>query len=276
MGEAVWALSDLHINHKENREAIQLMPAHKDDWLILAGDIGERESQLEWILEVMQTKFARIFWVPGNHELWSLRGESARGVEKYNHLVRLCQRFGVHTPEDEYVVWEHSSGPRIIAPLFLLYDYSFRPDHVPMKDALIWAAESGVYCADEQYLKSEPYPSKAEWCSDRVKFTEARLVQAVERNPGAKLVLVNHFPLRRDQVRLRWIPRFTIWCGTRATEDWHTRFPVDVVVYGHLHLPRTEYKDGVRFEEVSLGYPRDWNVKRGANRHLRKILPGPA
>jgi hypothetical protein len=30
-----------------------------------------------------------------------------------------------------------------------------------------------------------------------------------------------------------------------------------VVVYGHLHIPRTIVHDDVRFEEVSLGYPRE-------------------
>lgn len=271
----LWALSDLHVNHKENREALLGLPDHGEDWLILGGDIGERESQLEWTIEVMRTKFARLFWVPGNHELWSLRGDGARGVEKYNHLVRLCRRFGVHTPEDEFVLWEDTAGKRLIAPLFLLYDYSFRPDHVQFKDAVIWAAESGVYCADEQYLKTDPYPSKADWCQDRIAFSEQRLAAAIAEHPDARLILVNHFPLSRSHVRLRWMPRFTIWCGTRATEDWHKRFPVDVVVYGHLHLRRTDYLDGVRFEEVSLGYPRDWNARKGAAHYLRQILPGP-
>jgi hypothetical protein len=42
--------------------------------------------------------------------------------------------------------------------------------------------------------------------------------------------------------------------------------------YGHLHIPRTTWEDGVRFEEVSLGYPREW--RRGPLRPpLRRILP---
>lgn len=270
----VWALSDLHVNHKENREALAALPEYGEDWLIIAGDVGERESQLEWTLEVMQRKFAKLFWVPGNHELWSLRGDSARGLEKYRHLVNICRRFGAHTPEDEFVRWEGASGTRVIAPLFLLYDYSFRPDNIPVEKAVEWAVASGVLCADETYLKSEPFASKIEWCEDRIRYTEARLNDAVKNNPDARFVLVNHFPLMRDHVRLRWIPRFTIWCGTRATEDWHRRFPVDVVVYGHLHLRRTDRKDGVRFEEVSFGYPQDWSRKNGAAHYLREILPG--
>lgn len=80
-------------------------------------------------------------------------------------------------------------------------------------------------------------------------------------------------PLRRDLVRLYRIPRFIPWCGARATEDWHTRFPVDVVVHGHLHMRATDWRDGVRFEEVAVGYPRHWRAERGFEGYLRTILP---
>ncbi len=76
------------------------------------------------------------------------------------------------------------------------------------------------------------------------------------------------------------IPRFMVWCGTRRTEDWHLRYRASVVVSGHLHIPCTRYVDGVRFEEVSLGYPEQWK-RREAQRgwrledHLRQILPTP-
>jgi hypothetical protein len=55
-----------------------------------------------------------------------------------------------------------------------------------------------------------------------------------------------------------WYPEFAQWCGTELTADWHLRFRAAAVVYGHLHIPRTTWHDGVRFEEVSVGYPREW------------------
>ena len=104
-------------------------------------------------------------------------------------------------------------------------------------------------------------------------ITEERLERA--RGVGLPMVLINHFPMRRDLLRLRRIPRFSIWCGTTATEEWHTRFGASVVVYGHLHVKGTHYRDGVRFEEVSLGYPRDWSQSLGVGAYLRQILPPP-
>lgn len=59
------------------------------------------------------------------------------------------------------------------------------------------------------------------------------------------------------------------------TEDWHIRFRALAVVSGHLHMRATRWRDGVRFEEVSLGYPRQWEVSRGVGEYLRQILPVP-
>ena len=68
------------------------------------------------------------------------------------------------------------------------------------------------------------------------------------------------------------IPRFSIWCGTTKTEDWHRRFNVEAVVYGHLHLRASRELDGVRFDEVSLGYPKQWDQNRPIESYLRRII----
>jgi hypothetical protein len=94
----------------------------------------------------------------------------------------------------------------------------------------------------------------------------------LEQSRTHALVLVGHWPLRRDLVRLGRVPRYAPWCGTRLTEDWHVRFGAAVVVSGHLHARATDVRDGVRFEEVSVGYPRDWDATRGLASYLRRIL----
>ena len=267
----LYALSDLHVGYKENREALETLEHHPDDWLILGGDLGETLEHLDLVLNYTTQRFDRVLWVPGNHELWTHPPGSAGGEEKYRLLVARCREFGVLTPEDAYPRWEGEGGPCRIAPLFLLYDYTFRPDHVAAEDALEWAAESGVFCADERFLEYKPHASREAWCEARCLEAERRLAEASALDP---LVIVNHFPLRRELVRLFRIPRFSIWCGTRRTEDWHTRFRAKVVVYGHLHIRATDIIDGVRFEEVSLGYPRHWRVGKGMEAYLREILPG--
>ncbi len=270
----LYALADLHLRYEVTRRALDTMPAFPEDWLIVAGDAGETEQHLRYALTMLKRRFARLLWVPGNHELWTLPspGDELRGEAKYQRLVAICRELGVLTPEDPYVVWP-GDGPRcILAPLFLLYDYTFRPDDIPPEDAIAWAAEDNLLCSDEVLLHADPYPDKPSWCAARCLAAEPRLAAAARQAP---LVLINHFPLRYDLAVLPRIPRFSIWCGTRRTEDWHRRFNAQVVVYGHLHIRGTYYRDGVRFEEVSLGYPPNYNANLPIASYLREILPGP-
>jgi 3',5'-cyclic AMP phosphodiesterase CpdA len=270
----LFAISDLHLRYEVTRQALEALPAHPEDWLIVAGDVGETEQHLRFALAVLRRRFARVLWVPGNHDLWTVPPhlDEPRGQAKYDRLVAICRDYGVLTPEDPYVQWTGPGLPCILAPLFLLYDYTFKPDEIPVEEALEWAAEENVVCSDEVLLHPDPYPSRQDWCAARCAAAEPRLAAAAAQAP---LVLINHFPLRRDLALLPRVPRFSIWCGTRRTEDWHLRYRAQVVIYGHLHIRATKRRDGVRFEEVSLGYPHDWDSRRGIEPYLREILPGP-
>jgi 3',5'-cyclic AMP phosphodiesterase CpdA len=270
----LYAIADLHLRYEVTRHALEALRPHPYDWLILAGDVGETEEHLRFALGLLARRFGRVFWVPGNHDLWTIpsRVDDSRGEQKYLRQVAICRDYGVLTPEDPYVMWP-GEGPRcLLAPLFLLYDYSFRPDDIPPERAIEWAAEDNLLCSDEVLLHSDPYPTKPEWCAALCAAAEPRLVEAAARAP---LVLINHFPLRHDLAVLPRIPRFSIWCGTRITEDWHVRFRAEAVIYGHLHIRATHYRDGVRFEEVSLGYPQNYDPNRGIEPYLRQILPHP-
>jgi 3',5'-cyclic AMP phosphodiesterase CpdA len=265
------ALSDLHVAYPENRRLIaELHPGAEGDWLLLAGDVGEVFADVEWALRTLSSRFSTVIWTPGNHELWTHPSDpvQARGVERYGLLVELCRSLGIATPEDPYRVWNGPAGAVTVAPLFTLYDYSFLPDGVPGKEqALALAYETGIVCSDEMLLHPDPYPSREAWCEARIALTERRLA---ERNPALPVIFVNHYPLIREPTRILRYPQFAQWCGTTRTHDWHVRYNATAVVYGHLHIPRMIWQDGVRFVEVSIGYPREW---RG--RPARPGVPEP-
>ncbi|MFI0742174.1 metallophosphoesterase family protein [Streptomyces sp. NPDC021100] len=269
------AVSDLHIAHAENRALTEtLRPTHDDDWLIVAGDVAERYDDVEWALRLLAGRFAKVIWAPGNHELWTPPKDPCdlRGEKRYLRLVELCRELGVATPEDPYPVWEGDGGPVAVAPLFTLYDYTFRvPGAATKEESLRRAYEAGVVCTDEHFLHPDPYATRDDWCRARVAYTERRLA---ELDPGMRTVLVSHWPLVREPTRILRYPDFAQWCGTELTADWHVRFRAAAAVYGHLHIPRVTRYDGVRFEEVSVGYPREWRP-RPPREPLRQILPQP-
>lgn len=277
MKPGLFAVSDLHVDHAENRELLQRMyPDSPQDWLVVCGDVADDHAAVEWALGVLAARYEQVIWVPGNHELLTYGDDplQLRGERRYRHLVALCRKIGVLTPEDPFPLWDGAGGPALLAPLFLLYDYSFgRNVGSSQEESLRRAHEAGVVCVDEYLLHPEPFPSREAWCAARVAETERRL-EAID--PALPTVLINHFPLIVEPTRVLRHPEFAQWCGTVETADWHLRFRATAVIYGHLHIPRTTWHDGVRFEEVSVGYPRErarWPGWVGAP---RQILPGAA
>ena len=182
MAGRLLAVSDLHVGYPENRAyADSLAPGDPGDWLIVAGDVGETFADVGFVLASLASRFATVIWTPGNHELWTLPSDQValRGVARYEALLKVCRRFGVLTPEDDFPVWDGPSGPVTVAPLFTLYDYSFQADPAAgsaaaaaaetagqadaldarRKSAALAAAQaSGVTAADEGRLHADPYP----------------------------------------------------------------------------------------------------------------------
>src|SRR4051794_9399885 len=116
----LYAISDIHLGFARNRDAFAALSDHREDWLILAGDVGETREHLELALAIATARFARVLWVPGNHELWTVprAAGAARGEAKYRELVDLCRAYGTLTPEDPFAVWPGAPGPHTIALLF--------------------------------------------------------------------------------------------------------------------------------------------------------------
>lgn len=266
------ATSDLHVSARDNRRAVAEIAPHPNDWLILAGDVGDNADHLRWTLELLTPYFAQLLWVPGNHDLWTRpKSEDTRGVARYEELVAVCREFGCLTPEDPYPQFPTAAGPVVIAPLFTFYDYTFRDEGSTKAQAMLLAEQARTVCADEFLLHPDPYATREAWCEARVAESRRRLDAIPAQLPT---VLISHFPLRRDLVDLPWIPRFEIWCGTKETENWHLDYRAIAVVSGHTHRPATTWRDGVHFEEVSFGNPAE-RARRGVTQvELREILPG--
>jgi 3',5'-cyclic AMP phosphodiesterase CpdA len=276
------AVSDLHVRYPDNRSIVEgLQPTSDGDWLIVAGDVAEQVGEIEWALALLRERFARVIWVPGNHELWT-RGKDPvplRGGERYRLLVERCRALDVLTPEDPFPVWDGAGGPATVVPLFTLYDYSFLPaGTATSEEGLAAAYAAGVVCTDEHLLHPDPFPDRAAWCAARLAESERRLAEC---DPEIPTVLVNHWPLTRLPTQVLRYPEFALWCGSERTADWHVRYRATAVVYGHLHIPRVTWEDGVRFIEASLGYPREWRARDERNgtvvseQLLRQVLPTP-
>ena len=249
----LWAVSDLHAAVKANKGRIDdIQPTNPSDWLIVAGDVAERTDLVLRVLHKLRTRFAKVIWVPGNHELFSRSTDRYRGREKYDELVEGCRDIDVLTPEDPFAVFKGVT----IAPLFTLYDYSFRAPGSTVEDAIAAAVDRQIMMTDE--IAIAPFVDVRAWCWDRLAYSIKRLSRIT-----GPTVLINHWPLVQEPtLKMRW-PEIGLWCGSRHTRHWPTRYNAEAVIYGHLHMPSVDKIDGVDHIEVSLGYPREWMAHQG-------------
>jgi len=68
----IWAVSDLHIDYRHNRQWLSDLSntLYQHDILILAGDISHDLRQIDWCFKVLGQRFKLVCYVPGNHDLW--------------------------------------------------------------------------------------------------------------------------------------------------------------------------------------------------------------
>ena len=244
----LWAVSDLHVGARGNRELVVdlVRPRNPGDWLIVAGDVAEDLDVVVDVLGELRQRFAKVIYAPGNHELYARAGHGPVGKARYEELIRRCRRIGIYTPEDPY---QQFAGHTIV-PLFTLYDHSWRDLTATPEEAIDEAKAQGLVLSD--YYMIRPFVDIPQWCRERLAYSVRRLGQVT-----GPTVLVNHWPLAQDSLRRVRYPEIGLFSGTRHTQQWAKRYRAATVIHGHLHIPLGIEVDGVPHVEVSLGYPRE-------------------
>ena len=95
-----WALSDLHADHSANMRWIKGLSAaeYANDVLLLAGDLGNSMVVMRDCLQELKRIFARVFFVPGNHDVWlESTGNYSDSGAKLQALLQACDELGVET-----------------------------------------------------------------------------------------------------------------------------------------------------------------------------------
>ncbi len=259
----VFAWSDLHADYARNREQIAAAAGrgHRDDALLLAGDVSDSLDRLARTLEGLRERFAEVFFVPGNHEAWLRGGGFTDSQAKLDRIEALCGELGVRTQPARL-----GSGPAAvwIVPLASWYQ---KPEHGPDSLFVPKATEDPAQqmWADDVFVRwPDCDPGAA--AQRLLRGNEAHL----QREYDAPVVSFSHF-LPRREVMFRAPdeqggagPRqpdrhpafnFSRVAGTLGIERQLRALGSSVHVYGHQHRNRDRVLEGVRYVSHCLGYP---------------------
>jgi predicted phosphodiesterase len=236
-----FAISDLHTDFAENLRAVRnLSPdAYGRDALLVAGDIADRFEVIEETLFLLSSKFGKVFYVPGNHELW-VRFDGCDSLEKLRRVRALCRRLGVHVePARAGDVW--------VVPLLSWYET--RAELLTADAAAELEGWADFYfCA---------WPESPEPVADRfLRMNEPSLRRAYD----GEVITLSHFLPRRDllpdtsELTFKALPQVAV---CRRLDEQLRGVGSRVHVFGHSHIPCDRVVDGVRYVQNAFGYPRE-------------------
>ncbi len=271
----ILAISDIHIDHPQNLDWLHQLSRwdYKQDALLLAGDVSDRLDHLKRAFSLLKERFAAVFFVPGNHELWIRRETFADSLEKFHAILEVCRQFDVHTTPRR--IGEENRHPVWVVPLFSWY---LKPEDGPGSLFLPKPGEdpSLAMWADHYHVRWPETMTNAE--ANRY-FLEhnTRYLPSVDHGlvitfshflPRQELI----FPENFDPEEARKRDRFPQFNFSRVAGAWQLDAQLRAVgstlhVYGHQHRNRNRTIHGVTYISHCLGYPVEWH------NHPEPVLP---
>ncbi|XP_013411819.1 LOW QUALITY PROTEIN: uncharacterized protein LOC106174703 [Lingula anatina] len=276
----LYAISDLHVDYHDNWDIIGKW--HKEKYgshcLLLAGDVSDNINLLEKTLRLLKEKFFRVFFVPGNHDLWiRKRSSTSDSIDKFHQILDLCKTVGVLTyPEkiaDQF--W--------VVPLFSWYT-------TPEENV-----EDSLYVRPTQFVENTEKSNQIWMDNHLCKWPKLDLKsrseyftninkERVDRTYDAPVISFSHFLPRKDLIKPdaseEWLCQqerlslglspiippaeggavgfnFTRYAGCTTLESQIRKLASVLHVHGHQHRNRDRVIDGVRYVSHCLGYTRE-------------------
>jgi predicted phosphodiesterase len=237
----LFAVSDIHVDYPENAAWFSKLSRerYRDDVLILAGDVSDSLQLLDRTLDALARCFAKVFYVPGNHDLWVVRDlQGLSSFEKFHNVRAVAEKCGAST--------RLLRSPELsIIPLFGWYDYSFGEPSLELKEqwtdylACSWPATYGAREITSHFIQmNEPVPTI---------------------NSGT-VITFSHFLPRIDlmpsQISERHRYLYPV-LGSSLLDRQIRRVGATIHVYGHSHVNNRTTIDGITYINNAFGYPAE-------------------
>lgn len=239
----VFAISDIHIDFDENYKWFNSISDYdyKDDILILAGDIIDKISEIDRAFKIIRSKFSRIAYVPGNHDLWIDSNEIKDSIDKFNIIKKSASDNGI---DMEPV----NIGELSIVPLLGWYDYTFGN---PV-DELMNSWSDYIACK---------WPENYDVTDITLYFVS--LNESFLNIKNSFIISFSHF-LPRIDVMPSYIPDkkrilYPVF-GTTLLEKQIRKLGSNIHIYGHSHLNMQITLDNIIYINNAYGYPYEKRI----------------
>lgn len=240
----IFAVSDIHIDYEVNARwlADLSMGEYREDVLILAGDVSDCLDRIGWALSTLTTRFRRVMYVPGNHELWVIRdGKQYTSLDKFERLRAVVEQSGASMRPE-------ALDGVLIVPLQGWYDYSFGLPGSELLESWMdfhacrWPPHFQMRDVAAHFQTLNPTPPTVH---------EGMLISFSHFLPRIDLMPAYIPPARRMLYPV---------LGSARLEEQLRALKSRIHVYGHSHVNRHIAIDDVVYINNAFGYPDETRI----------------
>lgn len=257
----IWGISDLHVDYADNLAAIEQWSDwdFQQDSLLVAGDLTDKLELLGRCLALCRKKFARVGFVPGNHEMW-VKGPLPRvdSLTKWASIQHVCTEEGISTQSFD-ITGKH---PATVIPLLSWYEtaadaggslFLKKGDRDETRDMWMdfhltrWPGIANVadYFLQQNVLPAAPVGEVITFSHflprQELMFSSARVPP-----PGTTYPADPHPEFNFSHV-----------AGTLKIDEQIRKLGSILHLYGHQHRNRAVMVDRVIYVSHCMGYPRE-------------------
>lgn len=240
----LFAVSDIHIDYDVNARWLAELSTvdHRNDVLILAGDVTDMLRLLHWALRELARRFRKVLFVPGNHDLWVIRDNAQKNsLQKFDEVATVVKDSGASMEP-------YRLDDMTIVPLLGWYDGSFGQPSAELRS--MWMD-----------YRACRWPST--WGDREIAAHFASHNERWTMPAEGTVITYSHF-LPRIDVMPDGIPadRRILYpvLGTATLDAQLRRLGSTLHVYGHSHVNRQVTIDGVQYINNAFGYPNETRI----------------
>lgn len=255
-------ISDIHVDINREYPVVDCLASYVKeqhaDLLLVAGDLSEHvDETIETAALLEQKSGCRVFYVPGNHDMWSEDFDKAGTDSIYQRYLEdpRCLSGSIQ-------LLRGINGPFALIGDIGWYDYSFSNAFYP-EEELEKMTHDGRTWQDK--LKNQWTADNKERSRIQLTGLEKQLKDASER--GVPIIAMTHMlpipefcvPTEREMWKY-----FNAFLGTGALGQLFERYQVSYSICGHVHYRKQAVHGQTRYLCACLGYHTEWPVYAAA------------
>lgn len=262
-------ISDIHIDVNKDYNIIDEMSEHikkeNVDVVVIAGDISENaETTIESMQKLENLSGISVYYVPGNHDLWSNDLSTLPTNVIYNKYKN-----------DERCLVDNPVLLKGEKEIFALigdigwYDYSFGDDQFRLSDFEKMNYQKRTF--NDAVKNSWTVDNKG-----RSDYFLHKLENQMKNHQDLPMIMVTHMlPIKEFTVPkgLKNWNYFNAFLGTGKLQKLYEKYTVKYAVCGHVHYRKEIEKKGIHYYCACLNYYNEWeNAEKDSREQIREAF----